>query len=151
MQKDCAEGIADFMGDPRGQAAQQRKVLHPLRLLLQPLAGGHFPVQSGRALCHVRFEGRRRLGQGGLGPLAVREVRLGLLVELRVAEREGRGGRQPRQDRLVRRREWARRRVRGVQHALDLPVHTNRHREDGPGRGDRAAAGVTCSKRGSAA
>ena len=60
VQKDRAQGIADFMGDPSRQAAQEDKVLDPLGLTFQALALGDFGVQDSGALLEAVFEGRKR-------------------------------------------------------------------------------------------
>ena len=61
VQEDRAQGIADFVGDPGRQAAQQGKVLDALRLAFQALALGDFVVQGGGALLEALFEGRQAL------------------------------------------------------------------------------------------
>jgi hypothetical protein len=51
MQKDRPEGIADFMRDPGGEAAQDGEMLHPLRLAFHTLALGYF-MAEGRDVLH---------------------------------------------------------------------------------------------------
>ena len=74
MQKDRPEGIADFMRDPGGEAAQEGEMLHPLGLAFQPLALGHFLAEGRRPLLHLAFELRLLLLELRLGLLAGRDV-----------------------------------------------------------------------------
>jgi hypothetical protein len=78
MQKDCPEGIAEVMRDPGGEAAQQGEMLHPVGLVFQPLALGHFAAEGGRPLLQLAFEPR----------LVLLELRLGVLAGRNVLHRE---------------------------------------------------------------
>ena len=82
------------MRHPGRQAAEQGKVLHALRLLLQALTLGHFLVEGGGALRHALFELGRGPRQGGFGRPAFGEVGLRLPVELGILDAPGPRGRR---------------------------------------------------------
>ena len=56
MQENRPERIADFMGHPRCQTAEQGEVLGALSFTLQALTLSHFVAQSSGAFLHAPFE-----------------------------------------------------------------------------------------------
>jgi hypothetical protein len=61
VQEDRAQGIADFVGDPGRQAAQEGEVLGALRLAFQTLALGNFVVQGRGTFLEALFESLQTL------------------------------------------------------------------------------------------